>query len=188
MNKRHREIILYIEDCQKYKRKCSLNRLIDHFHVSERTIRYDLDEISRFFTNKHLPSLLIDEDGNITFLANHEEIAQVLQNNDFYSFKLNKNERAAMISYLLLESPGTMTLQELADILLVSRSTIIHDVNNARKIISPYDLEIVPLSKGLQIVGKESNRRIVLMNISNQMKVLDYYQGQTNDQLSETDI
>ena len=89
MNKRHREIILYIEECQKYNRKCSLDRLIDHFHVSERTIRYDLDAISRFFTNKHLPSLLMDEDGNITFLANHEEIEQVLQNNDFYSFKLN---------------------------------------------------------------------------------------------------
>lgn len=130
MNKRHREIILYIEECQKYNRKCSLDRLIDHFHVSERTIRYDLDAISRFFTNKHLPSLLMDEDGNITFLANHEEIEQVLQNNDFYSFKLNKNERAEMIAYLLLEATDTMTLQELADVLLVSRSTIIHDVNN----------------------------------------------------------
>lgn len=188
MNKRHREIILYIEECQKYNRKCSLDRLIDHFHVSERTIRYDLDAISRFFTNKHLPSLLMDEDGNITFLANHEEIEQVLQNNDFYSFKLNKNERAEMIAYLLLEATDTMTLQELADVLLVSRSTIIHDVNNTRKIIMPYGLEIVPLSKGLQIVGKESNRRVVLMNISNQMKALDYYEGQTKNQLSKTDI
>ena len=188
MNKRHREIILYIEECQKYNRKCSLDRLIDHFHVSERTIRYDLDAISRFFTNKHLPSLLMGEDGNITFLANHEEIEQVLQNNDFYSFKLNKNERAEMIAYLLLEATDTMTLQELADVLLVSRSTIIHDVNNTRKIIMPYGLEIVPLSKGLQIVGKESNRRVVLMNISNQMKALDYYEGQTKNQLSKTDI
>ena len=76
MNKRHREIILYIEECQKYNRKCSLDRLIDHFHVSERTIRYDLDAISRFFTNKHLPSLLMDEDGNITY------------NYDLYTLKL----------------------------------------------------------------------------------------------------
>lgn len=187
MNKRHREIIICIKGCQKYNRKCTLRMLIDHFHVSERTIRYDLDEILRFFAQKNLPSLRIDDDGNIVLLANEADIQNVLQSNDFYSFKLNKKERAQMIIYFLLETTDSMTLQELADILLVSRSTVIHDVNLARKIAINYDLEIVSLSKGIRIVGKESNSRILLMNLINEMNSLDYYYGQKGMPFSNMD-
>lgn len=186
MNKRHRDLILFIEECQNYNRKCSLTSLINHFNVSERTIRYDLDEISRFFTKKHLPSFLIDGN-NITLLGKHEEIQKALQDNDFYSFKLNKNERAEMIAYLLLKSQNVLTLQELADALMVSRSTIIHDLNNSKKIVLDYGLEIIPQTKGIQINGKESNRRLLLMNLSNQMHVSEYYRGSIKSQFLNID-
>ena len=70
-----------------------------------------------------------------------------------------------MILYLIANTGEHVTLQQLADILFVSRSTIIHDVDDVRKSIQKQDLEIVSLRRGLRIQGRESSRRIMLMHL-----------------------
>ena len=176
MNKRNRDIILYFLDCIQYDKSCTLQDLITHFDVSERTIRYDLDTISEFLQTNGLSPVLFKNDGTIYLKDDPKLISDALKQNDFYSFKLSKSERADMISYLLCDSQEYMTLQQLADILFVSRSTIIHDAETARENLNAYNLKIVPMSKGLLIRGKESDRRLLLMRLLCQMTIMYFHQ------------
>lgn len=187
MNKRTRDIILYLLDCQEYDKKCTLNQLIQHFKVSERTIRYDLDTISSFLQENKLTPVIFENDGRIVLKEESRKIYHVLKQNDFYSFKLDKEERADMISYLLCESTEFMTLQQLADILFVSRSTVIHDVEFAREKLRTYNLKILPMSKGLIIRGKESDRRVLQMCLLCQMTVMYYHQYDESHQFPMAD-
>ncbi|MCB6289081.1 helix-turn-helix domain-containing protein, partial [[Clostridium] scindens] len=70
------------------------------------------------------------EHGVIELQKDTDAIRMLLGQNDFYSFKLSKEERMHMILYLIANTGEHVTLQQLADILFVSRSTIIHDVDD----------------------------------------------------------
>ena len=48
MNKRTREIVLWLLEKKQYQQTCNIAELMRKFKVSERTIRYDLDEIVDF--------------------------------------------------------------------------------------------------------------------------------------------
>lgn len=61
-----------------------------------------------------------------------------------------------MILYLIANTSEHVTLQQLADILFVSRSTVIHDVDEVRKSLQKHDLEIVSLRRGLRIQGRRA--------------------------------
>lgn len=165
MNKRTREMVLWMLEKKDYQECCTIHHLMEKFHVSERTIRYDLDEINNLLMEHHFDPLVFKDRGVIEIRGNHDMVNTLFEKNDFYSFKLSKEERMDMIMYLIASTNDHVTLQQLADILFVSRSTIINDVDEVRKLISDHDLQIVSLRKGLRIQGKESNRRILLMNL-----------------------
>ena len=136
MNKRAREIIFWIMEKRDYQETCTINDLMDKFKVSERTIRYDLEGITDFLLENKQKPIQLCEHGVIELQKDTDAIRMLLGQNDFYSFKLSKEERMHMILYLIANTGEHVTLQQLADILFVSRSTIIHDVDDVRKSIS----------------------------------------------------
>ena len=93
-----------------------------------------------------------------------------------------------MILYLIANTGEHVTLQQLADILFVSRSTIIHDVDDVRKSIQKQDLEIVSLCRGLRIQGRESSRRIMLMHLLRLPYVQQYRISEYKDMMSPQDL
>lgn len=117
MNKRTREMILWIIERKNYQESCTIQNLMDKFNVSERTIRYDLDEISEFFLESNISPLEFKDHGIIEINGNSDNIIFNLDQNDFYSFKLSKEERMDMIMYLIISTLDHVTLQQLADIL-----------------------------------------------------------------------
>lgn len=165
MNKRAREIIFWIMDKKDFSETCSILDLTKKFKVSERTIRYDLDDITAFLLEHHQPPLQVREHGVIAISGNTEGIRELLGKNDFYSFKLSREERMDMIKYLVINAKSSITLQQIADILFVSRSTIIHDVEEVRLQTVDHELEIASLRKGLCACGKESKKRILLLSL-----------------------
>lgn len=188
MNKRAREIVFWIMEKQYYQESCSITDLMNKFKVSERTIRYDLDNISEFLLdNKQEPISFYDR-GVIKLQGDTEAIRALLEENDFYAFKLSKEERIHMILYLIVNTSDYVTLQQLADILFVSRSTIIHDVEQARKMVNEYNLKIVSLRKGLQIQGKESDRRILPLHLLRMPYIQQYRDADSSYILEQQDL
>lgn len=165
MNKRAREIIGWIIEKHEFRESCTLANLIQKFDVSERIIRYDLEDISEFLSANKQEKIQLGVRGSIVLKENTDKIKELLIKNDFYTFKLSKEERMDMIKYLTVNTKEYITLQQIADILFVSRSTIIHDVEDIRNTIGDFDLEIVSLRKGLCMCGKESRKRILLLSL-----------------------
>lgn len=176
MNKRAREILVWIMDKKEYKESCTLSELMQKFSVSERTIRYDLEDVSQFLMSNKQRPITIGNGGVIQVGAEHVQLRALLADNDFYSFKLSREERIHMIQYLLIDSHEAITLQQIADILFVSRSTVIHDVDEAKIMLAhtDFNLDIVSLRKGLLVQGKESDKRILLMTLLRQSYLQNY--------------
>lgn len=175
MNKRAREIVRWMIEKKEYGESCTIHDLIQKFHVSERTIRYDLDDITSFLLENKQQALQFGDHGNILLQEDSDAIQKILGQHDFYSFKLSKEERMDMIKYLIVNANDYITLQQIADILFVSRSTVIHDVDEVRNQMVAHELEIASLRKGLCVCGKESMKRILLLSLLRK-SFLQHYQ------------
>lgn len=172
MNKRTREIVHDLLEQKEYNKSISISDLKEKYSVSERTIRYDIDEISSFLIRNKLNPIIIGDSGSIQIIDDKNAVMKIMKDNDFYSFKLNKQERTDMISYLLATTKDVVTLQKLADILCVSRSTVIHDVDSVRKQMKSYDLEVVSYPKGLKLEGHESDLRLLILRLVGSSNVI----------------
>ncbi|MEC6747968.1 PRD domain-containing protein [Marinilactibacillus sp. XAAS-LB27] len=73
---------------------------------------------------------------------------------------LNSDQRLEAILFHILQADGYITLEELAERILVSRSTITKDLVFAKKKLAEYQLELIKRPHyGLKIKGKELNTR-----------------------------
>ena len=76
--------------------------------------------------------------------------------------KLSREERANVIAYMIAEIDIPLTMQNLADSLYVSRSTILHDMSVVKDVLQKFNLKLESSKRGLLVVGRESDRRILL--------------------------
>ena len=76
-------------------------------------------------------------------------------------------ERTTYLVQDLLFRTDWITLEELASMLFVSRSTISHDLRSVEQLFSRYDLTIEKRPRyGLRVCGSEMNRRLCLASIA----------------------
>ncbi|MBB5182767.1 BglG family transcription antiterminator [Catenisphaera adipataccumulans] len=182
INKRSMEIIQTIIDQERYHKPCTLELLKEQYKVSERTLRYDLDNISEFLEQQGCKALGYDNDGSIRLNNPIYTVQKAVSQLDFYSMKLTKDERCAVIAYDLAAADQPLTMQKLADSLYVSRSTILHDMDETKKIVSDFDLKLESSKKGLYLTGCESDRRILMMNFYQKAELRQMDQRQTADE------
>ncbi|MDX8418137.1 BglG family transcription antiterminator [Absicoccus intestinalis] len=165
INKRSLEIIELLIDHERYNQPCTLVMLAKQFDVSERTLRYDLDNISNCLKEQGCKPLSYDEHGNICLNNIIKDVERIISKQDYYSMKLSREERAFVISYMIARVDEPLTMQNLADSLYVSRSTILHDMNVVKEVLQNFNLKLVSSKKGLLVKGRESDRRILLLNL-----------------------
>ena len=105
MNKRAREIIFWIMEKRDYQETCTINDLMDKFKVSERTIRYDLEGITDFLLENKQKPIQLCEHGVIELQKDTDAIRMLLGQNDFYSFKLSKEDAIKTLKKHYLKKP-----------------------------------------------------------------------------------
>lgn len=177
INKRSLDIVHLLIEHERYDQPCTLAMLTKHFNVSERTLRYDLDNISGHLIEQGFKSLGYDEQGNIRLNNSIKDVERVISKQDYYSMKLSREERANVIAYMIAEIDIPLTMQNLADSLYVSRSTILHDMSVVKDVLQKFNLKLESSKRGLLVVGRESDRRILLLNLfpkiyTNQVEVV----------------
>lgn len=135
--------------------------------VSQRTIRYDLDQIEAFL--RHTGGALvkcpgigiaaeIDKLQRGELLAAAEEVANPTR-------VLSKNERCQLILRSLLLSVGPVTVDKLANLLLVSRTTITADIQQTARTLENSGLALVgKKGEGFRLEGPESQLRKMTLN------------------------
>ena len=78
------------------------------------------------------------------------------------------------IDFQLLSVKGYLTAQQLADELLVSRNTIVSDLEQVERLLQAYDLTLIRQARqGFTISGEESNVRL-LMEFITQKELTEY--------------
>lgn len=164
MNKRTKDIV---GELIRTYQTLTISDLSTHFGVSERTIRNDLNNINDWLGQNGLSLIKLGSNGRIEYRPEIEEVQKFVLENDFYSYKLSKEERKLIMAAILISSSEYTTLAKIADILFVSRVTVINDLDDVKRFISQEKLKVISHSnKGLRVEGEESRKRrmLLLMN------------------------
>lgn len=163
MNKRTVSIIQELGNVEK---EMTIKGLAESFGVSQRTIRNDLNTINDALKENGLQEVILKRGGIIIRQDDFPEVLNYVMQDDFYQYKLSKEERKRLAAVLLVSSSEYITLSAIADSLFVSRATIISDLDAIKKIIRDNDLEVISHpNKGLRVEGKESAKRLFIMKI-----------------------
>ncbi|MGI6110117.1 MAG: BglG family transcription antiterminator [Eubacteriaceae bacterium] len=164
MNKRTISIIKVLDASDD---AVTIGELSDQFQVSTRTIRNDINTINDFLSENELPLLSLEKGGRIAKSLEFGQVRSLVKNDDFYSYKLSRDERMSIASAMLVSSPGYLTLSAIADSLFVSRATVISDLNGIKDYIKSGNLTVTSHpNKGLRVEGLESDKRLFLMQIN----------------------
>lgn len=169
MNKRTTEIMMHV---LSYNTSSTLKDLALKFNVGERTIRNDIQIINSFLNEQKALPLLIEGNGTISFRGGADEknnIIALLERSDYYSYKLSSEERKDLILLTLFISDKYVTISYLSDKLMVSRSTVINDIDLIREKLKCSKVKIQSYSnKGLVVKGNEENIRRFMFKIVNE--------------------
>lgn len=166
MNKRSREILLGFMDLEKTFR---ISELAEKFQVSERTIRNDINDVNDFLEQHELSLVKLGSNGTLLVEDDIELAAGLFKQNDFYTYRLSKGERKLLIAAILIEASGYTTSSNMAELLYVSRATVINDLESVKQMLKKEHLTVESHSnKGLVLHGKESDKRACLLKLMNQ--------------------
>ncbi|MBF0778843.1 BglG family transcription antiterminator [Streptococcus cuniculi] len=173
MNQRSKEILTMLLE----KSKVPLTDITEIHEVSERTIRNDIASLNDYLANLDFGSMYIKRkhvilDLQVSKLAVYEDINKF----DVYEYKFSSSERSLICLLILIAHRGYVTLNQLSEKLLASRSTIVNDVKIMRELAKKHHLKIFSkANKGYQLIAKEEDIRIFLYSILSQenFKVLN---------------
>lgn len=144
----------------------SLSSLAEDFQVSLRTIRNDLNAISDLLKENHLEPLTLEKGGKVVCAEDFPEILSSITSDDYYSYKLSREERVEIAAKMLIQTSGYLTLSDIAEHLVVSRATVINDLDEIKSFLRKGSLKVLSHSnKGLRIEGRESDKRIFLLRL-----------------------
>lgn len=163
----NRRIVTMIADLAQSGEQETLKHLSAHYGVSTRTIRNDLASINQLLDENGLHQIQIGSGGVLKLEDDFPKILSSITTQDYYSYRLSREERIMVAAAMLISSAGFVTLASIADRLYVSRATIIGDLDEIKSFIREGGLMVTSHpNKGLLVEGKESVKRWFLFRLS----------------------
>ncbi|MGN1014934.1 MAG: PTS sugar transporter subunit IIA [Butyricicoccus sp.] len=148
--------------------KVSVQQLLDHYLISEKTLRNDVAEISAFLSTEKGEEAIVT-DGAVLQLKDRENTAELrrrIADMDLYDYKLSLEERKFYISLVLLFQEGYHSMQQFADELYVTRNTIVNDCKVVESFLQEYHITYTARSKkGICISATQAQREQLLVDI-----------------------
>lgn len=173
MNKRSREILSCILTKKNCQQELTLDELTKLYGVSSRTIRYDIEQINYFLDNKKVSRIVIGKKGILQTKEDFYKCREYLLAEGFYTFKLSKHEREVFIVTMLVCTNDFLTLSEIADKLLISRSTTIQDVERVKGKVKQWGINLNSYpNRGLLIEGREWDKRKLILHLIRSCKAI----------------
>lgn len=163
MKKRSREILRMLA---KEKKNFRISDFAEHFHVSQRTIRNDMNDINDYLEQQNVKKIALGSSGRLIVSEDLENVSDLQEDQDFYTYRLSKEERVTLAAAILVDTKEHITLSELAKRLYVSRATMINDLNGVKELLRKGNLKVISHSnKGLRLEGLEGNKRLFLLRL-----------------------
>lgn len=162
LNKRCRSILLEI-----IKQPKTTDELAHLYHVSSRSIRNDLNEINYFLKQNQFTEIRKDRDKRWLISSNaqiEKIIFEIINTPEIVKTSYTKHERILELFYKLSTQKHPIKIDTLSKDLIVSKSTIIKDLEDLKKILSPYSITIQGTNTGICIQAREIELRLALLN------------------------
>jgi len=186
LNKRQNTIIL--ELAQNEQEYVKTSHFSDELNVSSRTIQNDFNyiksEIEQYAQDFYLENS--QQYGTRLIIKNSQKFEKFIDEikNSNASIDLNyKNDRVNHLLRYLLSQSKPISLDDLADYVFVSRSTIVLDLKDVETVFEKYNLKIVKSKSEVSIEGLERDKRMCLIDNDN-----DYIKILPSDNLFNNEI
>ncbi|GKH31497.1 helix-turn-helix domain-containing protein [Faecalicatena contorta] len=149
----------------------TIDNFADKYAVSKQTIRNDINSINQFLRSYNLSEIKIINgqiDKGESLIYGKKFINTYIKNN-LYSYKFSKEELVFLSSVALLYEEDYITIDEISERLLVSRSTFINNLATLKDYLKALGLHFISSSnKGIKIVDSELARREALVKMLRQ--------------------
>ena len=127
--------------------KQNIIELVAKYNLQERTIRSDIKDLNDTLQEYDLPMITADTNGDLHIDTedgiNIKSYEDFVVSRTFYTYCMSKNERSTILAMILLNTTGYVTVEQLKDIIGVSRNTLLHDMSELKKWFEENDLELV---------------------------------------------
>lgn len=166
--------VFIIREILKVKKPYCINNLSKKLNCSIGTVHYDLDVIDSWLREHSLPLLERRHGEGVYYHYNHSiknQIITLLNQLHANNYHFNRSERVEVISLILLTSKKVYTISQLQNFFLVSKSTILVDLNKVEEKLYAYSIKLKRKPrKGLWVEGSEINIRQKLIHLNKTMQ------------------
>lgn len=142
--------------------------LEERFDLTRRQLGYSFNKINDWLETKNLPIIERTRQGN--FIIHHSIHSNYSDENVESSMEVNilsESQRVYLIILMLLSEQEELSLMHFTTELMISKNTVLSDLNIAREKVSKYDLTIRYSRKyGYLLEGEELNLRRLLLNLT----------------------
>ncbi|MGE5485758.1 MAG: BglG family transcription antiterminator [Ignavibacteriales bacterium] len=143
----------------------TIAQLARQFHVSARTVRYDLDAIDDWLAEKGFPRLVKRPRVGVWADGDRVGIISSLGGMTPEHYILSPQERLRAVLLSIFDRSGPVSCAVLAAQLSVSRVTVARDLARAKKWLAGYDLHLEHSRQGYRVQGSEANLRRALLDL-----------------------
>ncbi len=158
----------------------SIQQIMQTFHISKRTVYYDMDKINHWLKSHQLePVQYVRETGFLLPPTSRKKLPTTVRQVHPAQYHLSRKERSAWLAIYLLTCTAPVYLYHLEELLNVSRGTAHKELKALGLEITEHGLELeFSRKKGYSIQGSEADKR----------KALAYYLSQVIAQVSWKDF
>ena len=110
----------------------NVGELSERFNIRERSVRFDIKSLNDELQLNNLPVVNEDAEGTLSIDRQIEikKIEEFVSKCDFYSYTMTLNERHTVIAMILLNAQDYITVDKVAELIGVSRNTVLHDLQD----------------------------------------------------------
>jgi lichenan operon transcriptional antiterminator len=154
------------------------NELSKTFNVSTRTIRSDIKSLNKMLENYNIiinssnqEGYSIPKEQKLIGLSIIENIFE--EENSIMKIPNTPSERFAFIVFKLAFATDYITMEDLANLLFVSKTTIYLDIKEIAEVLENFPsltLKVSPM-KGLKLLGDERTKRLLIFNVLKREKL-----------------
>lgn len=144
-----------------------ISSLAEKYDVSERNIRYSIENINFYLKKMNLSEITIKK-GNLEFSVSDIELKRFIETLDMsmYVFSQDEREEYILINYLFRNN---VKISEMEAELKVSRTTIKKDIKDLENYLAEFELSFKRDENKMEIAGKEKKLRHLKL-----LKMLDH--------------
>ena len=150
--------------------RLQLAEISEKYQISERIVRKKIRELNDELNENGLPPVSINGEGILRFEGREEglleQIQKFIMKNDFYTYRLSKNERKTILAMLLLNYEKYVTAAWISEYISTSRNTVISDLNDLKDWFLKNNMKLVSqVQKGYIVEASEGDIRSGMLKL-----------------------